>query len=123
MSVSSPAGAADTESFQHHSRTLGLLHQAFRPHGPWPVTACGWVQVSRRNSPRTSHMTRRSLRPWGFPPTRESSPNAVTACAETDAARKKGSRRDDPPDAEGSAAGEELRPKEKTGWYQEVRHH
>ena len=26
------------ENFQHHTRNLGLIRQAFRHHGPWEVT-------------------------------------------------------------------------------------
>jgi hypothetical protein len=39
------------EMFQHYSPHLGLLLQAFRPHGPSQVTASGNVQVRRLNSP------------------------------------------------------------------------
>jgi hypothetical protein len=51
MGVSSPVGAAYMEKFPHYNPNPGLLRQAFRHHGPWPVTAGGAVPASRLHSP------------------------------------------------------------------------
>lgn len=51
MGVSSPVGAAYMENFPHYNPNPGLLRQAFRHHGPGPVTAGRAVQASRLHSP------------------------------------------------------------------------
>ena len=65
--MSHSVGAADTEMFQHYSPHTDLIRRECRPHGQWQATACGWVQVRRRNSPPTSRRSWPCLHKVGAP--------------------------------------------------------